>query len=84
MDMRIPPLEIKIMLEWNPLKSTMLVGRLGVDEQICHSGAAAMYIYIYIYIYTYVYVYIYIHVYIYIYIYIYISVMLHGDRSWLG
>ena len=28
MDVRIPPLEIKIMLESNPLKSTMLVGRL--------------------------------------------------------
>ena len=30
MDMRIPPLEIKIMLESNPVKSTMLVGGLGV------------------------------------------------------
>ena len=30
MDMRIPPLKSKIMLESNPLKSTMLVGRLGV------------------------------------------------------
>ena len=28
--MGIPPLIIKIMLESNPLKSTMLVGRLGV------------------------------------------------------
>ena len=28
--MRIPPLRIKIMLELNPLKSTMLVGRLAV------------------------------------------------------
>ena len=33
MDMRIPPLRIKIMLESNPLKSTMLVGRLGVSER---------------------------------------------------
>ena len=30
MDMRILPLKIKIMLESNPLKSTMLVGRLAV------------------------------------------------------
>ena len=30
MDMRIPPLEIKNVLESDPLKSTMLVGRLGV------------------------------------------------------
>ena len=28
MDVRIPPLRIKIVLESNPLKSTMLVGRL--------------------------------------------------------
>ena len=28
-DMRIPPIQIKIMLESPPLKSTMLVGRLG-------------------------------------------------------
>ena len=31
MDLEIPPLSIKIMLESNPLKSTMLVGRLGVS-----------------------------------------------------
>ena len=30
MDMRIPPLKHNIMLESNPLRSTMLVGRLGV------------------------------------------------------
>ena len=30
MDMRVPPLIIKIMLESNPLKSIILVGRLGV------------------------------------------------------
>ena len=30
MDMIIPPLRIKIVLESNPLKSTMLVGRLAV------------------------------------------------------
>ena len=34
MDMRIPPLDFKIMLESNPLKSTMLVGRLGVFVDI--------------------------------------------------
>ena len=30
MGLGIPPLRIQIMLESNPLKSTMLVGRLGV------------------------------------------------------
>ena len=30
LDMRIPPLEIKIVLESNPVKSMMLVGRLAV------------------------------------------------------
>ena len=30
MGLRIPPLSIKMMLESNPLKPTMLVGRLGV------------------------------------------------------
>ena len=30
MDMRIPPLKIKIMLESNPLKSRILVQRLAV------------------------------------------------------
>ena len=30
MNLGIPPLLIKIMLESNPLKPTMLVGRLGV------------------------------------------------------
>ena len=33
MNLGIPPLKIKIMLESNPLKSTMLVGRLGVQER---------------------------------------------------
>ena len=32
MGLGIPPLRIKIMLESNPLKPTMLVGRLGVDS----------------------------------------------------
>ena len=36
MDMRIPPLSIKIMFESNPLKSTMLVGRLGVLSTSLH------------------------------------------------
>ena len=31
MDIRIPPLKIKIMLESDPLKSTMLVGEWGVS-----------------------------------------------------
>ena len=33
MDLGIPPLEIKIMLESSPLKPTMLVGRLGVPNR---------------------------------------------------
>ena len=33
MGLGIPPLRIKIMLESNPLKSTMLVGRLGVNNK---------------------------------------------------
>ena len=32
MDMRTPPLEIKILLELNPLKSRILVRRLGVAQ----------------------------------------------------
>ena len=37
MDVRIPPLRIKIMLESNPLKSIMLVRRLAV-----HSDSSAL------------------------------------------
>ena len=33
MDMRIPPLRIKILLESNPLKSIILVRRLAVAEE---------------------------------------------------
>ena len=33
-NMRIPPLEIKIMLESNPLKSTMLVGTMLVGTML--------------------------------------------------
>ena len=36
MDMRVPPLRIKIMFESNPLESTTLVRRLGV----CFAGQA--------------------------------------------
>ena len=32
MDMKTPPLKIKMMLESNPPKPTMLVGRLGVED----------------------------------------------------
>ena len=46
MYLRIPPLRIKITLEYNPQKSTMLVGRLGVwclvrCLQICQALDAA-------------------------------------------
>ena len=63
MGLGIPPLRIKIKLESNPLKSTMLVGRLGV--RTCQDALAVfrpvrasqqvegcVYIYIYIYIYN--------------------------------
>ena len=63
MDMRIPPLKFKIVLESSPLKSTILVGRLGVSFCICIYTHVCVCVYIYIYI-TYIYVYI-----IYIYIY---------------
>ena len=39
MDTRIPPLIIKIMLESNPLKPTMLVGRLGAVASASGFGA---------------------------------------------
>ena len=38
MDMMIPPPGIKILLESNPLKSVMLVGRLAVDPRVCACG----------------------------------------------
>ena len=34
MDLGIPPLLIKIVLESDPLKSTMLIGRLGVTSGV--------------------------------------------------
>ena len=37
MDMRIPPLKLKIMLESNPLKSRILVQRLAVMTQLTHT-----------------------------------------------
>ena len=42
MDMRIPPLIIKIMLESNPLKSVMLVRRLAVLTFACLLRAASL------------------------------------------
>ena len=38
MDMIIPPLTIKIMLESDPLKSTILVRRLAVTGAFLHGG----------------------------------------------
>ena len=84
MDMRIPPLRIKIMFESNPLKSTMLVGRLGVwfvlialcAAKLWDSGPSLRRIsspYVYIYIYIYIYTYTYTHTYTYTFIYIYIE-----------
>ena len=54
MGLRIPPRNIKIVLESSPLKSTMSVGRLGVW----------MIAYIYRYIYVYIFIYLSIYVYI--------------------
>ena len=63
MDMRIPPLTLKILPESNPLKSRILVRRLAMISSFLGSGASdfkfktrdvpkplCMYIYIYIYI----------------------------------
>ena len=79
MDMKIPPLIIKIMLESNPPKSIILVGRSGAlhytmlyYSMVCHI-ALHKYVCICVYLYTCVYIHIYIYIYcIYIYIYIYI------------
>ena len=69
MDMRIPPLKLKIMLESNPLKSRILIQRLAVAlfTQI-------LYTHIHIHIYTYIPI-------IYIYIYIYISPRIRSARQ---
>ena len=43
MDMRIPPLKIKILLESNPLKSRVLARRLGVgDSQYCRTKGSQL------------------------------------------
>ena len=70
-DLGFPPLQIKTMLEANPLRSRILVRRLAVPH-LSHSLHMCMHIYIYIYIYS-LYscthsVCICIHIYIYIYI----------------
>ena len=49
-DMRIPPLQIKIVLESNPLKSAMLVGGLAVCMYVC------MYVRMYVCMYVCMYV----------------------------
>ena len=72
MDMRIPPLIIKIMLESNPLKSIMPVRRLAVhycgdprrrrirteaaEKEIRIPAREAQYIYIYIYTYIHIHI----------------------------
>ena len=40
LDMRIPPLRIKIMLESNPMKSRMLVQRLAIMGHLGVSGVS--------------------------------------------
>ena len=58
--MRIPPLNIKILLESNPLRSRILVRRLAATVSKSLLGCVYIYIYIYIYIHIYIYIYIYI------------------------
>ena len=87
MDLRIPPLRTKILLESNPPKSRILVWRLAVACNLFGNREAwslqttvrlaplttYVWVYIYIYIYTHTHMYIYIYIYIYRYIYIYIT-----------
>ena len=87
MGLGIPRLRITIMLESNPLKPTMLVGRLGVGTDLALPDLRplarrrrtppphlSLYIYLYICYNTYTYIYIYIHM-LYIYIYIHIHML---------
>ena len=77
----------KLRICLNPLKSTMLVGRLDVIRYsiycsvVCYSINNYMHVCVYTYlcicIYIYIYVYVYVYIYIYIYVYIYIG------RIWL-
>ena len=53
MDMKIPPLRIKIALESNPSESHNVSREIGRKVYI--------HVYMYIYIYTYIYIYIYTH-----------------------
>ena len=91
MDMRIPPLRLKIMLESNPSKSIVLVRRLAVRCRFLAAmvstriaarlgGVGRAHIYIYIYREREMYVYIYIYIYRErergVYIYIYIYIYL--------
>ena len=69
MGLRIPALKIKIVLESNLRKSTMLAGGLGVPRapeggRTLWRNTGVTYIYIYIYTYTYIHIYIYIYIYI--------------------
>ena len=71
--MRIPPLMIKGLLESNPLKSTLLVGGLGVlqsRERAVVRGRASGDLFGSFNIYIYIYIYICISFSLYIYIYI--------------
>ena len=92
MDMGIPPLKFKIMLESNPPKSTMLVGGLGVQmlcsftskhhcrKALSHAYMCASYTYRgrhAIHMYMCIYIYIDIYIYIYISIYLYIYIYIH-------
>ena len=61
MGLGIPPLKIKIVLESNPRKPTMLVGGLGVftgpykdSNGGTNTKAASANVYVYIYIYIYI------------------------------
>ena len=86
MDLRIQPLNFKILLKSNPPKSRILVREIGrmFNLEVPLKGSH-MYVYIYIYIcthmcvyiYMYIYIYIYVHTYMYTSIYIYIYTYTH-------
>ena len=82
MGLIIPPRWIKIMLESNPLRSTMLVGRLGVCifiYIIVHVYVYLVCMYTHVYIHIYIYIYIYICIYLYTYTYIHVYVYARGS-----
>ena len=87
MELSIPPLEMKMLLESSPLKCKLWLGgprRLlwvppprPAPRRNLQYCTISLYIYIYIYIYTHTYIHIYMYVYIYIYIHIHIHIYIY-------